>query len=86
MSPSASQPRVAASAAQEPEQESGWEPEREGDRKPGRESGEGGAGGRSRAADRSGTVRKGLALLEMLAEYPHGATAVSYTHLRAHET
>ncbi|MBX7558190.1 hypothetical protein K1Y78_62570, partial [Streptomyces sp. tea 10] len=79
MSPSASQSRVAASAvkepAQEPEQESGWEPEREGDRKPGRESGEGGAGSRSRAADRSGTVRKGLALLEMLAEYPHGATA-----------
>ena len=79
MSPSASQPRVTASAvkepAREPEQETGREPEREGDREPGRVSGEGGAGSRSRAGDRSGTVRKGLALLEMLAEYPHGATA-----------
>lgn len=29
----------------------------------------------TRAADRSGTVRKGLSLLELLAEHPHGATA-----------
>ena len=28
-----------------------------------------------RPADRSGTVRKGLALLEVLSNYPHGATA-----------
>lgn len=37
----------------------------------------GGARGRpgDRPPDRSGTVRKGLSLLELLAEYPHGATA-----------
>lgn len=30
---------------------------------------------KARPADRSGTVRKGLTLLELLANYPHGATA-----------
>lgn len=34
-----------------------------------------GAPATARAGDRSGTVRKGLTLLELLANYPHGATA-----------
>lgn len=38
-------------------------------------SGASAANGTSRAGDRSGTVRKGLALLPLLAEHPDGATA-----------